>query len=72
MEFCDINIAEELSWQAIVFLPKILRDFCAIGMVEVLWKAIYIVLGSFLGKAIEFHDVLHVFQDKRGTGTASI
>ena len=39
---------------------------------EVPWKVITIIMENRLGKAVEFHGVLHGFQSNRGTGTASL
>ena len=41
--------------------------FLGIGLVEVLWKAIYGIIDIRLSYYIQFHDVLHGFRWGRGT-----
>ena len=41
-------------------------------MIEVLWKVIEIIIYQSLVKAIEFHEILHGFQGKRGKGMATL
>ena len=40
-------------------------------MVEVTWKLVAAILHRRLTTAITYHDVLHGFQEDRGTGTAT-
>ena len=39
---------------------------------EVLWKTAVVVLNLCIGKAITFHDVIHILRTSRGMGTTSI
>ena len=48
------------------------RDFQGIGLVEVLWKTITGLLNQSSTFSIEFHDVLHRFRTRSGTGNASL
>ena len=41
-------------------------------MVEVLWKAISIIIYQNLVESIDFHDIMHRFRFWRGIGTATL
>ena len=42
--FQDGVIAEDATWQAVVLIPKGVRDYHIIGLVEVAWKAVVLIL----------------------------
>ena len=43
-------LTEELAWQAVVLILKVVRKYCGIGLVEVIWKAVAIILNlRFIG-----------------------
>ena len=67
-EFRDGTLAEECTWQTVVFIPKGKGDFRGIGLVEVLWKAVAIIFNRRLTAAISFHHTLHGFWARRGDG----
>ena len=48
------------------------RDFREIGLIEVLWKTITVLLNWRFILEIGFHDVLNGFREGLGTGTAFI
>ena len=62
----------ELAWSFVVILPKPCGGVRGIGLVEILWKIIANIIDARLKSAIEFHDALHGFRSKRGTGTATM
>ena len=64
-------MAEEATWQAMVMVPKGKGEFRGIGLVEVTWKLVSLILHRRLA-AIQLHDVLHGFREGRGTGTATL
>ena len=70
--FRDGELAEEVTWQAVVLIPKGKRDYRGIGLVEVIWKVVAVILNRRLTSSITFHDVLHGFRAGRGTGTATL
>ena len=71
--FCDGTMAEECTRQTVVLNPKgISSDFRGIGLVEVIWKTMYILLNCRFTAAITFHDVLNGFRAGRGTGTVAL
>ena len=69
---CNNKLAYEATWQGIVMLPKGVGELCGIVLVEVLWNKIATIKENWLGNAVDFHDVLHNFQDNQVTGTSSL
>ena len=43
-----------------------------IGLVELIWKAVAVILNRLFTAAIAYHDSLHRFWAGRGTGTATL
>ena len=70
--FRDIVLAEEETWQAVVLIPKGGGDNCGIGIVEVVWKAVVVILNCCFTAFITYHNSLIGFQAGRGTGTATL
>ena len=70
--FRDRELAEEVTWQAVVLIPKGKGDYRGIGLVEVMWKVVAVILNSRLTYSITFHDILHGLRAGCGTGTATI
>ena len=66
------ELAEEATWQAVVLIPKGKGDYRGVGLVEVMWKVVAVILNRRLTSSITFHDVLHGFRAGRGTGTATL
>ena len=52
-----------------VLIPKGKKDYRYIGLVEVMWKVVAVILNCWLTASIPFHDFLHGFWAGRGTGT---
>ena len=69
--FRDGNLAEEATWQTVILIPKGKGEFRGIGLVEVIWKLLTLILHQRL-TTIKLHDVLHGFREGRGTGTATL
>ena len=42
--FWEGDLAEESTWQALVLIPKGKGDYRGIGLVEVMWKVVAVVL----------------------------
>ena len=72
MAFQDGELEEEVTWQAVVLIPKGKGEYRGIGLVEVMWKVVAVILNCRLTSSITFHDVLHGFRAGRGTGTATL
>ena len=53
-----------------VLLPKGKGGYRGIGLVEVVWKALAVILNRRFAAAITYHNSLHGFQEVSGTGTA--
>ena len=70
--FWEGKLAEEAMWQTVVLIPKGKREFRWIGLVEVTWKVVAVILQLRLTAGIKFHNELHSFREGRGTGTASL
>ena len=47
-------------------------DYCGIGLVEVIWKAVALILNRRFTVAITYRDFLHIFGAGRGMGTANL
>ena len=54
----------------VALLPKGGSYYCGIGLLELFWKAVEILIDKRM-KVVEFHDNLHGFLEGRGTGTAT-
>ena len=70
--FRDGKLAEEAAWQTVVLIPKGKWEFRGIGLVEVTWKLMTVILHRRLTTGIQLHDFLHGFREGRGTGTATL
>ena len=70
--FWDEVLAEEVTWQAVVLIPKEKKDYWGIGLVEVVWKVVAAILNRRFKYSITYHDALHGFRAGRGTGTATL
>ena len=69
--FREGDLAEESTWQAVVLIPKGKGDYRGIGLVEVMWKVVAVILNLRFTSSITFHDVLHEFRAGRGMGTTT-
>ena len=63
------NLPKELTWCKLVLLPKGDGVFRGIGLLEIAWKLLESIINARLG-VIQYHDSLHGFRARRGTGTA--
>ena len=70
--FGEGHLAEENMWQAVVMIPKGEKEYCGIGLVEVMWKVVAEILNLRLTASITFYEFLHGFWVGRGTGTANL
>ena len=55
-----------------VLTPKGKGDYRGIGLMELMWKVVAVILNRCFTYSITFHDVLHGFRAGRGTGTATL
>lgn len=56
----------------VVLLPKPDGGAQGIGLLEVIWKVLATIIDTRVTASIQFHDTLHGFCTRRGTGTAII
>ena len=66
------DLAEEVTWQAVVLIPKGKKYYWGIGLVEVMWKVVAAILNRRFTASITYHDVLHGFSAGCGMGTATL
>ena len=62
-------MAEEATCQEVVLIPKGGGEYRGIGIVEVVWKVVTVILNHQLTVSITCHDFLHGLWASRGTGT---
>jgi len=62
----------EIPWSVLVLLPKDSGGYRGIGLLEIIWKVVSAIIDARIKASVEFHDALHGFRAKRGTGTAII
>ena len=55
-----------------VLIPKGKKDYWGIGLVEVIWKVVAVILNRRLTASTAFHKFLHGFRAGCGTGTATL
>ena len=72
MEFQDGVLAEEAAWQKVALIPKGGCYYQCIGLVEVMWKAVAVILNRCFTASITYHNSLHGFWSGRGTGTVTL
>ena len=70
--FRDGRLAEEVTWQAMILIPKGEKNYRGIGLVEVMWKVVAEILNRRLTASITFHNFLHGFRAGCSTGTATL
>ena len=71
-EFRGGLIIEEATQHAVILTPKEGDDFMGIGLLDVLYKTVAVILNRQLGASITLHDDLHVLQAGRRMGTSSL
>ena len=70
--FRGSHLYEEATWQAVIVIPKRGRDFWGVGLVEVLWIMVTVILDLRLGTSITSHGVLHGFHVGCEIGNSSL
>ena len=70
--FREVELAEEATWQAVVLIPKGEKDYWGIGLVELMWKVVALILNRCFTASITYHDFLHGFRAGRRTGTSTL
>ena len=70
--FRDGVLTNEANWQVVGLIPKGGWYYRSVGIVEVVWKAVVVILNCFFTASITYHYFLHGFRAGRGTGTATL
>ena len=70
--FREGKLAEEAAWKTVVMIPKGKGEFRGIGLVEVTWKLMALILHRRLTTGLQLHDALHGFREGHSTGTATL
>ena len=70
--FQDGFLAEEAAWQAVILILKWIGGYRGIGLVEVIWNAVAVILDRRFTAAITYHNSPHKFQTGCSTGTATL
>ena len=70
--FREGELAEESTWQPLVLITKGKKDYRGIGLVEVMWKVVAMILNRRFTSSITYHEALHGFREGRGTETATL
>ena len=65
-------LPEEAAWQAAVLILKWGGGYRGIGLVEVVLKAVAVIINRCFNTAITYHDFLHGFRAGSCTGTATL
>ena len=55
-----------------VLVLKRKGDYRSIGLLEVMWKVVAVMISCWITSSITYHDFLHEFQVGLGTGTATL
>ena len=70
--FRDGTLAKECTWYTFSPITKSKGEFREIGLIEVLWISVTILLNRRFTAVISYHDALHSFRAGRGTGTTAL
>ena len=70
--FQERQVPTQMLWSTVVLLPKGNGNYRGLGLLEISWKIIESIINRRIASKVTFHDALHSFQAKRGTGTACI
>ena len=72
MAFHDRVLTEEATWQVVVLIPKGGREYRDIGLNEVVWKLVAVIINCHFTASITYHKYLHGFRAGHGMGTATL
>ena len=70
--FQDRVIVEEVDWQVVVLIPKGVGYYRVIGIMEVIWKSVVVILNRRFTAVITCPDFLHGFRAGCGMGTVTL
>jgi hypothetical protein len=64
------ELPTQMTWSTVVLLPKSDGGVRGIGLLDVAWKVLASIIDHRISANVEYHDSLHGFRARRGTGTA--
>ena len=70
--FQDGVLAEEATWRAVFLIPTGGWCYHNIGLVEMVCKAVVVILNHRFIASITYHDSIHGFRVRRSTGTTTL
>ena len=70
--FREGRLAEEVTCEAVVLIPKGEGGYHSIGLVEVVWEVVAEIINRRLTTSITYHNFIHGFRAGCGTVTATI
>ena len=70
--FREGELTEEAAWQGVVLFSKGGGDYRGIGIVEMMWKAVTVILNRRFTASIAYHDSLRRSQAGRNMGTSNL
>ena len=59
-----------MVWTILVLIPKGTTNTRCIGLLEIPWKVVEVLIDTRLCASLQMHKVLHGFRSRRGMGTA--
>ena len=65
-------LEEEATWRTVVLIPKGEVNYPVIGLLELVWKVVAMILNIPFTASITFQDVLHCLWSCLGTGTSTL
>ena len=72
MAYQEEELVEEAAWKTVVPIPKGGGDYRGIGLVEVIWKAVAVIINRRFTAFITYHDYLYGFWAGCGTMTSTL
>ena len=70
--FTKQALPSQMVWSTVVLIPKGGGGFRGIGLLELIWKVIESIANRRIASQVRYHDCLHGFVPRRGTGTGCI
>ena len=58
-DFGEGRLEGETTWWVVVLAPKGKWDYRSIGLVEVIWQVVVVIISCWITSSITYHDFLH-------------
>ena len=66
------RVEEEATWQAVILIYNGRMEYYVIGLLELVWKVVVVILNLRLTAFIAYQDFLHILQAGHGLGTTTL